>query len=937
MRIERLVPMAVLAAVSIAVLALSGCPLIRPLNYTFTSADSSAGRNAMYNGLFPGARDTSEDTSGENEVERELVEPDVIRRAGNLLYVLNQYRGLTIVDLDAEEMLAQAPTYGYPRDLYLVGDLAYVLVGYATNFVAQGDTVKMEAGSRVFVVDIANPRQPSVINTFDLDGDFVDSRLVGGVLYAVSANFQWYWEDGVVGGGVAVDTASSGTWAKQQTSESWVTSVNVADPEHIAVVDSLSFNGYGNIIQATNYAIFVAASDWYTNASTITYIDISDPAGAIQVRGACNVKGYIADRFKMDAWNGVLRVVSNTNWQDRDVYVTTINLADPDALTVLGEKMIEGASGETLFATRFDGPRAYIVTYFVVDPLFVLDLSDPANPHLAGMLEVPGWSVHIEPRGDRLIALGVDDSGGTRRVKVSLFDVADPEQPTEKAVVSMGDDWSWSSAFSDVKAFTVLEDKLIVPFSGWTAAGGYDRLQFVSYTRDTLELGGHVDLQGQILRSFQYGELYYGVTTEQLAVIDNSGAGGPAVINRLTLAEYIADFHELSGEVSAEIVSQFEDGSTVVRTVSPEGAALGSVTVENLSNITSSFAYGSSVLLISTGWDETGGYYQVVQVDCSVPEAPVAGTPLRVDVQPYWGGWYWYDYRPGDPIALRSVEKQRMMAPYYWYPWWDSSENIFLVGDLLVLRCYSDKFDETLGPDAPSQGIALVDLSAGEWASTVGLGYDDIQALDAANGKLYLSTKESAGVDARLRPLCAFYLHAIALDPVSAGPAVNVPGVFLQYDPAAEVLLLEDMQYGPEWSYRRTVQSVSWDGRATVTPIDSQTLPEGGGTLLARGNRVYFDTYNEGYYLAEVAVASDGELSLGDKVKVSDSWANLLDARGASAYVVVGGGVIARYDFTGTPQLTDLVPVMSSPQRLRFGESLVYAPLGYAGLVELPL
>jgi hypothetical protein len=161
--------------------------------------------------------------------------------------------------------------------------------------------------------------------------------------------------------------------------------------------------------------------------------------------------------------------------------------------------------------------------------------------------------------------------------------------------------------------------------------------------------------------------------------------------------------------------------------------------------------------------------------------------------------------------------------------------------------------------------------------------------------------------------------------------------VFLQYDPAAEVLLLEDMQYGPEWSYRRTVQSVSWDGRATVTPIDSQTLPEGGGTLLARGNRVYFDTYNEGYYLAEVAVASDGELSLGDKVKVSDSWANLLDARGASAYVVVGGGVIARYDFTGTPQLTDLVPVMSSPQRLRFGESLVYAPLGYAGLVELPL
>ena len=38
------------------------------------------------------------------------------------------------------------------------------------------------------------------------------------------------------------------------------------------------------------------------------------------------------------------------------------------------------ASGDSLYATRFDGARAYIVTYFTVDPLFVIDLSDPSAP-----------------------------------------------------------------------------------------------------------------------------------------------------------------------------------------------------------------------------------------------------------------------------------------------------------------------------------------------------------------------------------------------------------------------------------------------------------------------------------------------------------------------------------------------------------------------------
>lgn len=930
MRSQRFVGWGAIVLFSLSVLVLTGCPLIRPTSYQYTSADRSPNRSYWYENLLPGT--AVDDTSGEGESQREVVEPDVIRRVGNLLFVLNQYRGLTIANLDTQEVLSQAPTYGYPRDLYVVDDLAYVLVGYATNYVTDGNQVKMEAGSRVFAVDISDPASPSVVSTFNLEGDFVDSRMVGDVLYAVSAEFKWYWEGGTTG------TVSTG-WEKAQTSESWVTSINVSDPSHLQVVDSLSFAGYGGIIQATNFAMFVASSDYETNTSTITYVDISDPVGAISVRGAQTVKGYIADRFKMDAWNNVLRVVSNTDWRDRNVYVTTIDLTAPDTLPVLGETLLEGAAGETLFATRFDGPLAYIVTYFVVDPLFVLDLSNPAEPRLAGTLEVPGWSVYIEPQGDRLIALGVDDSEGTRRVKVSLFDVSNPDQPSQKAVVSMGENWAWSSAFSDVKAFTVLDDTLIVPFSGYNNEGSYERLQFVGYTADSLELKGSVDVQGQILRSFEYNDLYYGVTTEQLATIDASGSGGPVVIGQVTLAEYVSDVQELSASLTAEILVRYEDNEVEVRTTTPTGLMLGSCVIKGMTNITQSYAYGSSVVLVSSGWDQSG-YYDVAVADCSTPEAPVAGLRLRVDVQPYWG-WYWYDYGYDGPIALMADTASSKSMPYYrmWWPWYNTSENGFLLGDVLALRCTKDKYDTTVGTDTPNQGLALINLASGEWTQTVGLGYGDIQSIDAANGRLYVSTKDSVGTDMLLRPLCANYLQTLQLDPLVEGVKVNVPGTFLQYNPETGVLVLEDFQYKEGWTYQRTLQSVSWKGGDVAAPIDSQAMPDNNSVVLPRGERVYFDSWQDqdGYYIGEATVGGDGQLSLGHKVKVTDTWASLLDAQGADAYVTVGGGALAHYDFSDEPVLDEVVPVMSSPQRLRFGAATVYAPLGYAGVARLPL
>jgi len=904
-----------------------------------------------YSNRWTATMDTTEG-EGESSTARDVVEPDVIRRDENILYVLNQYRGLVIVDLgdprivgpmaQDPRILAQVPTYGYPRDLYISGDRAYVLVGYAGTYKVDGNTISYTLASRIYIVDISDSESAHILSSFDLNGDFVDSRLVGDVLYAVSAEYQYQYVDG----GVVVESRTAAV-TKDQTSSSWVTSINIADPDNIHEVDEVSFDGLGNIIQATNSAIFVAAPDmdWWTDSTTtITYVDISDPAGDITVRDAIVVPGQVADRFKMDAYNGVLRVVSagwDTDTWVRRVHVITVNLADPDNLSVLGATELDNAVGESLFATRFDGTRGYIVTYLTKDPLFVLDFSDPASPKVAGELIVPGWSTYIEPRGNYLLALGVDDTDG-RRVSVSMFDVSKPEEPTlvgERA--TFGDNWSWSSAYSDVKAFTVLDDVIIIPFSGWEADfGGYDRLQFISYSADGLTARGYVDVDGQVMRSFEYEDRYYGVTTEQLASIDGTDLDHPEVVHRLTLAEYVTDFVELPptdeySELDAEVITQYDAGRMIVRTLGPGNAPLGEVEVE-IGSFVKAFGYGPSVVLVgstlSGGWLEDWtwqyeGHYTVAIVDCSTPAAPTA-VVFKVDVPPY-ANYYWYCLPYG------------VIADRLWYPWWQPKETAFLLGNTLALRCTGDTFDAVFGDGTPIEGLALVDLTT-QAVKTVGFGYASIVSLDASGGKLYLGTQQLIeGDPGASQQLCAYYLREIDVTEPSIGPAANVPGIFVQYDPAADLLTLRDNQWTAAGGLQTSLKTASWDGQGDAALLDAVDLPEGMSTMIGRGSRVYFDVssyydYTSHYMLYAAYVSPDGGLSLSDKVLATDYWGSLLDGHGTTAYVSVGGAV-ARYDFTEQGALIDLTETMGYPESMRFGTNAAWVLLGYSGVMKLPL
>ena len=98
-----------------------------------------------------------------------------------------------------------------------------------------------------------------------------------------------------------------------------------------------------------------------------------------------------------------------------------------------------GKAGEQVHAVRFVGARGYLVTFRTIDPLYVLDLSNPTDPRTAGSLDVAGFSDYLFPLSDALlfgVGRSVDASGRAAGIQLGVFDVADAGHPTSVATTT---------------------------------------------------------------------------------------------------------------------------------------------------------------------------------------------------------------------------------------------------------------------------------------------------------------------------------------------------------------------------------------------------------------------------------------------------------------------------------------------------------------------
>ncbi len=183
------------------------------------------------------------------------------------------------------------------------------------------------------------------------------------------------------------------------------------------------------------------------------------------------VDGSLLNQFSLDEHEGFLRVITTDGspWNQDDLSSTGLTVLREDGETLVQVGHVGGlGEGESLYAARLLDEVGFAVTFRQIDPFYVLDLRDPANPQVTGELKIPGFSTYLHPLGDgRVLGIGQNatEDGQVTGLKVSMFDVSDPAAPRETATWTL--DNANSDAEYDHRAFQISGSTVILPVTQW--------------------------------------------------------------------------------------------------------------------------------------------------------------------------------------------------------------------------------------------------------------------------------------------------------------------------------------------------------------------------------------------------------------------------------------------------------------------------------------
>jgi hypothetical protein len=612
------------------------------------------------------------------DAQRAVQEADIIKVDGDRLYALSKYGGLAIVDIaspDRMKLLGRKRIDGMPFEMYVENGRAFVMLNEFGRWIHEDGNPygRWVQTSEILAFDVTNPAAIAEISHFDVPGTIADSRLVGNTAYVVT------YEDGYC-------------WGCQAKPATIVTSFDVG--AQITKRDQLVFtsptDGYASwqrSVSATNERLYIAGPEWswtpgaLTASSVIQVVDITDPTGKL-VKGAdIAVEGQINSRWQMDEHAGVLRVVSQfgNGWGapgQVNPKVQTFTVTSSKQITPLGSTELVLPRPEQLRSVRFDGTRAYAITAERTDPLFTIDLSNPAHPKQMGELEMPGWIFHMEPRGDRLIGFGYDDTNWQANLAVSLFDVSDLSKPTMLKRVSFGSGWGHVAEDQDRihKAVRVLDDQgmILVPFASYPRWNGNEceepksGIQIIDYGRDDLALRGIAPQWGMPRRAFVAKGRLVAMSDRNVTTFDITSRDNPTKTGELDLSNPAYRLAELPSHV-ASITSDWWNGEVMLSLTPKENAddavvtsklSLASLAPPDKSCCGGKYAWTSwyEARLFANGhvlyvtvpvytYDQgtRGGKLIAASIDVSNPAKPSilgkAETPFA-DLDASKGGWY---------------------------------------------------------------------------------------------------------------------------------------------------------------------------------------------------------------------------------------------------------------------------------------------------------
>ncbi|MEO6472472.1 MAG: beta-propeller domain-containing protein [Aeromicrobium sp.] len=408
--------------------------------------------------------------TGTNVQETSVDEPDTVKTDGKLVVRL---RGDALIVYDATgSTMVKRSTVNIPRiedgEILLVGD-TIVVIG-ADRVSPRDDLTGSRRGSRVVTVSVKQPSDPVIESTVTYSSRVLSAREHGSVIRLVLAaglpaldfiqpkGKKVTKQQALEANRLAIQMSTIHDWLPSydtgKGSKNLLDCSDVAIPPDSFGLDTVSVVGFKATSATTLHSIGLAGAatiayesadhlfladgpstgrcgrlcldspvrtdSQQSNGTTHLYDFALDGVYASHVASG-EVEGTIADRWSLDEAAGVLRVAVGPSSETGDFNSVVTFRRQGQELIEIG-RVDHLGDNEELKGVRWFDDLAVVVTYREVDPLFTIDLSNPAKPRRVGKLKIPGYSDYLHPLGnDEMVGIGYEGDGA----QIALFDIAD--------------------------------------------------------------------------------------------------------------------------------------------------------------------------------------------------------------------------------------------------------------------------------------------------------------------------------------------------------------------------------------------------------------------------------------------------------------------------------------------------------------------------------
>ena len=479
----------------------------------------------------------SDDFSTTNVQVNGVDEGDIIKNDGKFLYHLTDNSLVISGIAPVSEMKVLSRTeFGElnANELYLTENQVIVLGTYhKENYKKYWG----ESYTKALIYDISDRTSLKLLKEVEVSGYYNSSRLIEDCLYFV-ANKNVYpymfdegydviprYRDSVVSEELVEVSCEEIYYFPENKCNSYMTTVGVNLEKLDKSADISTYLGHSSSIYSSKENMYITFPKYESNKEdvalrsmipvnrniTTNIYRFSLENGKMNCKATGEVQGSILNQFSMDESDGYFRIATTTgsmtgtgeNQSKNHMFVLNSDL------DVVG-KIEDIAPGESIYSVRYMGDRAYMVTFRKVDPLFVMDLSEPTQPKILGKLKIPGYSDYLHPYDENhIIGFGkdaevVNNEYGSwgwadednlaayyQGMKIAMFDVTDPNNPVEMWKEEIGDRGTESELLHNHKALLFSKEKNLLAFPVRVATVNEKNAKAWSYG-DTTFVGAYV-------------------------------------------------------------------------------------------------------------------------------------------------------------------------------------------------------------------------------------------------------------------------------------------------------------------------------------------------------------------------------------------------------------------------------------------------------------